>query len=214
MTLHFHGTPLSPNVELEKLAGACLCVPWKRPDNLKFALANAQQVMIDNSAFSFWRTGYAPNWADYYKWLEPILDYPHTWAIIPDVIGGDETTNKELIINCPWDGLVPVWHLHESLEHLRWLVDNFEFVCFGSSGEYRTPGTSAWVRRVELAFNTVNTQRPRIHMLRGMAVAHLFPFYSVDSTDIARNHKRTNNTVAAMRSRWDRIQSPSWRPDV
>jgi hypothetical protein len=28
MTLHYHGTPLSPTTELMKLAGKCFCVPF------------------------------------------------------------------------------------------------------------------------------------------------------------------------------------------
>jgi hypothetical protein len=36
-----------------------------------------------------------------------------------------------------------------------------------------------------------------------------WPFASVDSTDIARNHNRPQNTPRAMADRWDAIQTPS-----
>jgi len=52
-----------------------------------------------------------------------------------------------------------------------------------------------------------------LHMLRGMALAGSeYPFASVDSTDIARNHNRPQNTVRGMADRWDARQCPGrWR---
>lgn len=49
----------------------------------------------------------------------------------------------------------------------------------------------------------------RIHMLRGMAQAGgRYPFYSLDSTDIAQNHKRHQNTPRRMAERRDAMQCP------
>jgi hypothetical protein len=50
-----------------------------------------------------------------------------------------------------------------------------------------------------------------IHMLRGMAASRFgYPFASVDSTDIARNH-HVNNNALQMAQIWDSVQcKPRW----
>jgi hypothetical protein len=52
MTLHYHGTPLSPTSELMKLAGKCFCVPFSDSRDADRCLAIGQSVMFDNGAFS------------------------------------------------------------------------------------------------------------------------------------------------------------------
>jgi len=42
-------------------------------------------------------------------------------------------------------------------------------------------------------------------------VKHGWPFASVDSTDIARNHNRPQNRIDHMAERWDRMQCPPVR---
>ncbi len=50
---------------------------------------------------------------------------------------------------------------------------------------------------------------PWIHMLRGMQCSgKQWPFASVDSTDIAQNHWRHQNTPRGMADRWDALQTP------
>jgi hypothetical protein len=47
-------------------------------------------------------------------------------------------------------------------------------------------------------------------MLRGMSLSGSeYPFASVDSTDIGRNHNRPHNNAAAMAQRWDALQNPA-----
>jgi hypothetical protein len=55
---------------------------------------------------------------------------------------------------------------------------------------------------------------PWIHMLRGMQCSGMeWPFASVDSTDIGRNHNRAQNTPRKMALRWDAMQCPFiWEP--
>ena len=51
---------------------------------------------------------------------------------------------------------------------------------------------------------------PAHDMLRGMSLAGgPYPFASVDSTDVAQNHNRPQNTPARMAARWDAMQCPS-----
>jgi hypothetical protein len=85
-------------------------------------------------------------------------------------------------------------------------------VCIGSSGQFATVGSDAWHRRMEQAMNAVCGNGPAptwLHMLRGMALSgSQYPFASVDSTDIARNHNRPQNTPRLLADRWDGLQNP------
>ena len=85
-----------------------------------------------------------------------------------------------------------MWHLDEPLARLSGLCDDWPLVCMGSAGEWATVGDDAWKRRMDDAMVACcdSTGRPRtnLHMLRGAAVVGLYPFHSVDSTNVARNH--------------------------
>lgn len=215
MTLHFHGLPITPNSVLLTLAGKHFCVSYARPEQVKIAHQIGQSVLLDNGAFSVWRRGHVPDWDGYRDWCSVWLDFPTTWCVIPDAIEGDEADNRRLIESWPlpkWQS-APVWHLHESLPHLMWMAQTFPRICFGSSGDYKNVGSEAWHRRVEEAFNWLtrwhSRKLPWVHMLRGMSLAgSCYPFASLDSTDIARNHNRPQNSARAMADRWDAMQCP------
>ena len=214
MTIHYHGTPITPLSSLESLAGKCFCVSYAHPANVKRCHEIGQSVMLDNGAFSLWKSGTPTNWAKYYGWAEPWLECPTTWGVIPDVIDGAEFDNRMLALDCPFPRhkMAPVWHLHESLEYLNLLVDGWPRVCFGSSGAYAEVGSPQWHNRVQEAFDTIWDRRPMIHMLRGMRCCKMpYPFASVDSTDIARNHhaaKRGPLQAQLMAGSWDSLQCP------
>ena len=158
-------------------------------------------------------------WDAFYGRARPWLDYHTTWAVIPDVISGTEEENDLLIAKSirEFGGIrqiAPVWHLHESFNRLESLVCGFDRVCFGSSGEYSVIGSDGWNSRVNEAFNRIcrGSGRPPawIHMLRGMSLAgSIYPFASVDSTDVARNHNRPQNSAKAMADLWDAQQCPA-----
>ena len=215
MTLHYHGTPITPLAALAELGGCCFCVSFARPEQIERAHQLGQSVMLDNGAFSFWRLGTPADWPGYYVWAERWLEHPTTWAVIPDVIDGSEEDNDRLLVEwfarrMPMAKAAPVWHMHEPLDRLRRLVAGYPKVCIGSSGQYATLATPAWHRRMERAMNVAcRHETPWLHMLRGMAMSgSQYPFASVDSTDIARNHNRPQNTPVAMARRWDALQCP------
>ena len=221
MTIHYHGTPITPSSVLETLGGRNFCVSYANPGDIKRVHDLGQSVMLDNGAFTFWKRGEEATvewWTRYAEWAEPWLEYPTTWAVIPDVIGGTEAENDLLIAQWPRDLFgqsAPVWHMNESLDRFRYLCHAWDKVCIGSSGEYATVGSSAWHRRMEAAMNAVcrNGVVPTwLHMLKGMAtVDEGYPFASVDSTDIARNHHLPQHIAARMAARWDVMQcSPRW----
>ena len=220
MTVHYHGTPITPRSVLDSLAGRSFCVSFARPDNVEHCHRIGQAVMLDNGAYSVWSKGAEIAWDDWAAWASRWLDWPTTWAILPDSITGGEAENNELLeqyAHVAGERGVPVWHLHESLDRLADLVARFDRVAFGSSGAYRVIGTPAWERRVSEAFDDLagpDGRVPWVHMLRGMGLAgDRFPFASLDSTDIARNHNRPQNIAARMAERWDSMQCPPlWRP--
>lgn len=214
MTIKFHGTPITPNrVLIEGMAGAHFCVSHAAPSQVKLCHDLGQSVMLDNGAYSVWKRGLAPDWDGYYAWCDKWLDYPTTWAVIPDAIEGDEDENDRLCRAWPFrDRGAGVWHLHEGLQRLVALIDTFPRVCLGSSGQFAAVMSPAWQRRMDAAWREIERvfkRTPNIHMLRGLQlVRERWPFASVDSTDIARNHNRDGNTAAKMRARWDAAQCP------
>jgi hypothetical protein len=217
MTLHYHGTPITPITALYELAGRCFCVSFAAKQDAERCHQIGQSVMLDNGAFSLWRRGLATDWPGYYAWVEQWLEYPTTWAVIPDLIDGGELAQDELIKRWPFGHRgAPVWHLDEPLDRLVRLCDEWPKVCMGSTAEYAEVLSEAWQRRVDQAFDQLSLGRrflPWIHMLRGMACCGLrWPFASVDSTDIGRNHNRDQNTPRKLADRWDKMQCPaSWQ---
>ncbi len=193
--------------------GAHYCVSHAHPGDIERAHKHGQSVMLDNGAFSKWKSGKETDWNKYYEWADKWLDYPTTWAVIPDDIEGSVEVQDELIKQWPFKHRgSPVWHLHEPVERVLRLVDEWPQVCFGSSGEYTSVGSPAWCRRMELVFSELEKRHKRtpwIHMMRGMqCVKWGFPFASVDSADVARNHHAKFLGAKPMIRRWDAMQCP------
>lgn len=198
------------------LAGRHLLVSHAYPRPTRLAHEIGQSVLLDNGAFSAWRSGKAVDWSGYYDWTDEWLECPTTWAIIPDVIDAGPDEQDALVMQWP-HGLrgSPVWHMHEPMDRLLLLVDEWPRVCVGSSGEYATVGDDRWHHRMTDAFNQLSQRGrlPWLHGLRMQGVSALYPFGSVDSADIARNQNRPQNTVAGMAERWDRVQPKiGWTP--
>lgn len=212
MTIHYHGTPLTPRDQLWLMAGKNFCVSYANPADADICLRIGQSVMWDNGAFSLFTQGKATDWTGYYRWLEPRLGHPH-WAVIPDVIDGDVEANAALVRQWPFQKALaaPVWHMAEPISVLLGFAQEFGRVCFGSSGAYWQVGSEVWCRRCDEAFNELAQRGPLpwVHMLRGMAVAgKRWPFSSVDSVNVARNYKDTNSCPEAMARVIDAVQCP------
>jgi hypothetical protein len=227
MTIHYHGTPLTPRSEMMKMAGKNFCVSFANPGDAEWCLLNGQSIAWDNGEYVFYKRRLArianglkaeaqTNWSKFYAWVEPKLGHPH-WAVVPDVIGGGVEDNLALIKQWPFRKEVAavVWHLDEPIEHLIALVElGFGKICFGSAGAYWQVGSEKWARRVDEAFNALIRHfghLPWIHMLRGLAVCgDVWPFASADSTNVARNFKNKGSEVCPerMARRIDAIQCP------
>jgi hypothetical protein len=171
--------------------------------------------MLDNGAFSKWKSGKATDWPTYYDWCDRWLDYPTTWAVPPDVIDDPSQEQDSLLNEWPHGKrqASPVWHMDEPIYRLCRLIDDgWARVCIGSTAEYAVVLSESWERRMDEAWNDIARtfgRTPPVHMLRGMQCSgRRWPFASVDSTDIAQNHHLPHNSPRTMADRWDKCQCP------
>lgn len=192
----YHGGPITPETAAAKVWRARGgFVSFAHPQQISVAAALCSSFALDNGAFSLWRAGKPTDWPAYYGWCEQWLAHPGCdWAVIPDVIDGDEQANDDLLADWPFTGRgVPVWHMHESIRRLEMLCGSYERVAIGSSGEYATVGDARWWRRMGEALDAIcdESGRPdtKLHGLRMLDpdVFTRIPFASADSTNVAQN---------------------------
>ncbi len=215
--IHYHGLPITPNAAASAaISRGHAFVSFNRPDQLGLVLDVCQSFAVDNGAFSAWKSGNAvTDWGRYYKWVAELHRYPSfDFAVIPDVIDGDEDDNDALIEQWPWQGTskgawvgAPVWHMHEGINRLLRLALEWPRVCIGSSGQYATIGDSRWWARIGEAMNAVCDRNgnplAKLHGLRMLnpEVFSRLPFASADSTNIAQN--------VGIDSRWRGTYAPT-----
>lgn len=196
--IHYHGLPITPaTAAVSAISGGHAFVSYGHPDQLSVAIESCQSFAIDNGAFSAWKSGNAiTDWSDFYEWADMCRKMPNCdFAVIPDVIDGDEYDNDKLLLQWPlprWFG-APVWHMHESLKRLLSLATNWPRVCIGSSGQYAQVGSSVWWHRMNEAMHTICDDDGfpicKLHGLRMLdpEIFSKLPFASADSTNIGRN---------------------------
>lgn len=214
--IHYHGTPLTPRSEMQKMAGKHFCVSFAAPGDADWCLAHGQSVMWDNGAFSAYTRGEKFDPVAFARWVEPRLGHPH-WAVVPDVIGGDVDAQREAAKDWPHpkELSAPVWHMDLPIDWLLEIADNWPRFCFGSSGAYWQVGSELWERRADEAWNALERRghRPWVHMMRGLALCgERWPFASADSVNVARNFKSARVCPERMARAIDARQSPvRWR---
>ena len=196
--IHYHGLPITPaTAAAYAIGGGHAFVSFAHAQQLNVAAELCQSFAIDNGAFSAWRGGNpVQDWRPYYAWAADCLRIPSCdFAVIPDVIDGDENANNRLLHEWPlptWFG-APVWHMHETLARLEHLASRYPRVCIGSSGEYSVVGNPTWWKRIVEIMRVVcddqGRPRVRLHGLRMLnpRVFTELPFASADSTNIGRN---------------------------
>lgn len=229
MTLVYHGTPVTPQSELLSLAGRCFCVSYFYRDKTSLPLIEgiSSSLMLDNGAFSAWKKGVEftdDYWRGYHEWVDAPLDRPTTWAVIPDAILMGSQEQDRLLRQWPHgDRGAPVFHLYADFMHpldrLLRLLDEWPRVCIGwahDPKEYPI-GCPEFEDAMDATWNAIagrHARTPNVHMFRGTQLTRArWPFASVDSTDVARNHNRPQNTARAMADRWDAAQCPArWMP--
>ena len=198
---HYHGIPFWPNdAAPAAMDNAHLFICLDHCEQLGLALQTCSTFATDNGAFPAWRRGKAiTDWRKYYEWVGELNRYPQfDFAVIPDVIDGDEAANDALLDEWPWRKSAPhigtpVWHMHESLERLLRLALEFPRICIGSSGQFAVVGNAAWWGRMADAMDAICDKEGRpitkVHGLRMLnrAVFASLPLASADSTNVARN---------------------------
>ena len=195
--IHYHGTPIGGARQdaARFLAGRHALVPFPRQDDMGIVAEACQSFVFDNGAFSAWKRGLQLDFDGYIRWVDDWHKHPgFDWALIPDVIDGDEDANDALLEMWPQHlAGVPVWHLHESLERLQRMAGTYRIVALGSSGQWSSPGTGAWWKRMGAALDAIcdDQGRPacKLHGLRMLdpAVFQMLPLSSADSTNAAVN---------------------------
>lgn len=228
MTVCYIGTPVTPADVLLTLAGKAFCLTYYYRDkfNLVTMEALASLLMIDWGGYPAWKNGEDLNEeyrAGYYQWVDPILDRPTTWAVIPDIIGAPSQINDALLKEWPHgrERGAPVYHLDAEMmqgpSRMLRLLDEYPRVCIGWA-EKDLPILGEDHRRcLDILWNEIakrHRRTPVVHHFRGTQLAtHRWPFATLDSTDVARNHHRPQNTARAMADRWDAAQCPAkWTP--
>lgn len=197
--IHYHGTPIGGSRQdtARFLRGRHALVPFFRQEDMGAVAERSASFVFDNSAFSIWKTGGVLDVPGYIRWCETWARHPGLdWCLIPDTIEGGEAENDALLREWPaalrTKG-VPVWHLHEPVARLARLCQGWPTVALGSSGDYSSPGTLRWWRRMDEAMQAAcdDQGRPlaRLHGLR-MLNPEIFtklPLTSADSTNAAVN---------------------------
>ena len=194
--IQYHGGPISdPDAAVRVWKGRHALVSWPRAHQLALIQEIATSYCLDNGAFSFWRSGHRPDWNAYIDWVEAVRTPNCDFAILPDAIGAGADANDKLLeqfSHLDPSFFVPVWHMDEPIERLQDLGWWHHRVAIGSAGDYATPATPQWWRRIREAFDACSDHGyviPKLHGLR-MLDPNIFsqlPFASADSSNIARN---------------------------
>lgn len=237
--IHYQGAPVWPyEAAVNTFTNGHVFVCHLHLEQFGLVLECAASMAVDNGAFPAWRSGKPiTDWEPYYEWVREIHRYPQfDFAVIPDIIDGDEAANDALTEQWPWKDSAPhvgapVWHMHESLERLERLATTWPRICIGSSGEFAVVGNAKWWDRMAEAMDRICDKdgRPvcKVHGLRMLdpEVYSKLPLASADSTNIARNvgiDKKWKGTylpvnrparALVMRGRIEKNQSTTfWEP--
>lgn len=198
--IHYHGGSIKPT--------AAAIALWTRrhgltsfadPEQVALMAEVCQSFILDNGAFTHWRAGRGEvDVAAYGDWVAQWCRHPgFDFCLIPDVIDGSEFDNDRMLARWFKTGLfkhgVPVWHLHESIDRLRYMSIAYPRVALGSSGAFATPGDEAWWLRMEDVMAAVCDEQGRplvkLHGLRMLnpEIFSVIPLSSADSCNVGRN---------------------------
>jgi hypothetical protein len=201
--IRYHGMPLSgrDTTAVKCMQGKHACISYSDIQPLNLCLELCQSVMIDNGAYTTWKSGKEFNIEGYARLILQYYRHPAlSFYLIPDsIIGADRENN---ILRAQWRDMVPgdayamgvpVWHLHETIETLEYLALAYPRVAIGSSGQYSEIGTQLWWARMAEAMGAVcdDQGRPKckLHGLRQLdnTICSHIPYASADSTNVAKN---------------------------
>lgn len=196
--IHYHGTRIacSDDQAARILKGRHAFVSYADTSQLSIVEEVCQSYALDNGAYSFFNSGKPVDWEGYYKFVDDVYGPSTDFAIIPDVIGGSESDQNQLMDQWPFDQKringIPVWHSDESIPRLEMLAERFPLICIGSGPGLR-PDSEDWWIRINQAFDVLTDKegkpKVRVHLLKGLK-PHIFtklPLTSADSTMVGRH---------------------------
>lgn len=194
--IHYHGTPVGGKAveRADFLKGRHALVSFAYQGDMPLVADQCQSFILDNGAFTSWKKGLTVKWSDYFSWVKDWYRHPgFDFALIPDVIDGDERENDSLLDTWPSEVRgVPVYHLHESEERLLRLASQYSTVALGSSGQWSHPGSNLWWERMEWVMDRVcdgGIPKCKLHGLRMLnpKVFTRLPLSSADSVNASVN---------------------------
>lgn len=210
--IHYHGGPITPDTcAIRAWQGRHAFISFANKSQLALATEISQSFGIDNGAFTFWQKGKVmDDWDPFYQFVEQWKHHPRfDFAIIPDVIGGGEKENDDLLDEWPHGDVVgvPVWHMDESDERLIRLAEKYPRVAIGSCGTYDVKYPKRCIQKLHDALRwIVNEQgfpKSKLHGLR-MLNKDIFtqvPLSSADSTNVAQNIGKDKNWTGSYQPR-------------
>lgn len=203
--IRYHGSPCWPTEAAVGLySRRHACVSFAGPEQLPLVAEVCQSFILDNGAYSAWTKGKELDFDGFTSWVKEWMLHPgFDWCLIPDSIDGGMDENRRLIAKFGeamkgtdfryFDMAVPVWHMHEPLEYLKYLSVAYPRVALGSSGQFATVGSEEWWQRMHEAMDVVcdSDGRPRVklhglRMLNPTVFSHV-PLASADSTNVVRS---------------------------
>lgn len=226
MSIPYHVTPITPNHILLSLAGRHFMVRYGRHEQLDLVQGIAASIVYDNGAFGVFVDAMEAyevakasgqdvrlddflkaniDWHGYYTWVDPLLDNPTSWAIIPDEIGKSSQEQELLLKQWPHgkERGAPVWHMDEPIDRILRLIDEYPRVCIGSTGEFWRiwePGrhgldlNPVWEAQMDKTWEAIERtfkRTPYVHGLRMLGLLSFrWPLASGDSSNLAQNHVR------------------------
>jgi len=196
--IHYHGVAGGGRYEdcVTLATGRHCFVSYAACSNLPLFASVCSSFSLDNGAYTAWKQGKAFDFSGFIEFVKVWMQHPaFDWAVMPDVIDGSEEENDELLLRwtLPKEIGVPVYHMHESFDRLDRLVDTYNYIALGSSGQYSQPNSKVWWERMNQIMAVVTDEqgkpRTKLHGLRMLdpRVFTKLPLKSADSTNAERN---------------------------
>ena len=143
MTIHYHGTPITPRSVLTELAGRNFCVSYGHRNEVQWCHDHGQSVMLDNGAFSYWQAGshvQGGGLDGYYHWVEAVAGLPHHLGGHPRCDRRQRRRRRPCFTKWPQradQGRPGVAYARIPGTAQR-LANGYERICIGSSEQYAT----------------------------------------------------------------------------
>ena len=101
--IHYHGGPLGKSAQShEFFSGRHSLISFQHQQEMEVMAEVSHSFILDNGAFSVWKSGQTLDVPGYYQWIDKWRFHPgFDWCLIPDVIEGSEevTANDILAYN-------------------------------------------------------------------------------------------------------------------